>query len=71
MVQIGMGLVAGLALAAVFTRAIAGFLYGVELWDLTIGVAATVALGLAGVLASLVPAARAGRTDPATTLRSD
>jgi len=71
MVQIGMGLVAGLALAAVFTRTIAGFLYGVEPWDLTTVLGVTVGLGLAGVLASLVPAARAGRTDPATTLRSD
>ena len=71
MVQIGIGLAAGLVLAAVFTRTIAGFLYGVEPWDLTTVLGVTVGLGLAGVLASLVPAARAGRTDPATTLRSD
>jgi putative ABC transport system permease protein len=60
------GVVAALALA----RLLAGLLFGVEPSDpVSIGAAAALLL-LAGALAALFPALRAGRTDPAMALRS-
>ncbi|MEO8451156.1 MAG: FtsX-like permease family protein, partial [Gemmatimonadota bacterium] len=66
-----MGIAAGLVAALALTRFMRGVLYGVDSWDpLTF---AGVAIGLLGIaaLASAVPARRAIRIDPATTLRDD
>ncbi len=65
------GAVVGLALAAAFTRVLAGMLYGVSPWD-----PGTMAAVLAGVLAvallaSLVPSIRAARLDPMEVLREE
>ena len=65
------GCLAGLALAAVFTRSLAGMLFGVSAWDsLTLaGVAALVVA--VSAIASLLPALRAARLDPMQVLRED
>jgi putative ABC transport system permease protein len=65
----GLGLVLGLALAAVAAKLIASLLYGIGPFDLVTFAAVTgVFLGTA-ILATLVPAGRAARTDPIDVLR--
>ena len=66
---LGAGLGVGGALAG--GRALASLLYGVPAWDpLTLGLGCGTVLAGA-VLASLIPARRAARVDPATALRAD
>ncbi len=65
------GLAAGLVLALAAGRALGALLYGVRPFDpATLG-AALGALGLAGIVASLVPAWRAARVDPLRAMRSE
>ncbi len=71
MVLAGLGTLVGVAAAAVVSRVMESFLFGIEPIDpLTFGV---VVVGLAAValLASWLPARRAARLDPATTLRHE
>jgi putative ABC transport system permease protein len=65
------GCVAGLALAAAFTRLLAGMLYGVSPSDVPtmVGVAATVIA--VSIVASLLPAIRAARLEPMQVLREE
>lgn len=66
-----LGSLAGLALAAGFTRALAGMLYGVSPSDaLTLGAVVGLVLAVAAV-ASLAPAIRAARLDPLRVLRDE
>ncbi|MBL8985350.1 MAG: ABC transporter permease [Gemmatimonadetes bacterium] len=65
------GVVLGLAGALVATRAIAAMLFGVSHLDPITYLGVTGVLALAALLASAVPAWRAARVDPATTLRSE
>ncbi|MBM4186705.1 MAG: FtsX-like permease family protein [Gemmatimonadetes bacterium] len=65
------GALGGLAGAALLARSIAGFLYGVTPADLPSYLAATGALLLAGLIASVMPGWRAGRVDPVRALRAD
>ena len=64
-VGIGIGLVAFLVLA----RLLSSLIYGVGATDALAIAVAILALLMVGVLAALVPAARASRTDPANVLR--
>jgi putative ABC transport system permease protein len=64
------GLVIGLSLSALGTRFIEAMLYGVASTDLATFVGVPAVVGMAAIMACLVPAARAARIDPATTLRS-
>jgi predicted permease len=65
------GIVAGLALALALTRFLSSFLFSVTATDpVTLGGVA-VALGLAALAASYIPARRATRTDPVEVLRAD
>ncbi|NNF27188.1 MAG: ABC transporter permease [Gemmatimonadetes bacterium] len=65
------GVVVGLVVSAVATRAMAALLYGVSPVDpVTFGGVAAV-LAFVAALASWVPAARATRIDPVETLRGD
>ena len=65
----GLGLVLGLALAAVAGKLMASLLYGIGPFDLVTFAAVTgVFLGTA-ILATLLPAGRAARTDPIVVLR--
>lgn len=66
-----LGIGAGLVLALVLARLIAGLLYGVAPADPPSLVLAAAALLAAGGLAALVPGLRAGRTSPIESLRAD
>ena len=67
----GIGLLAGLALCAVALRALSSVLYGVGVYDATTLVLVVVTLGIVIIAATLVPALRIGRIDPAVTLREE
>jgi ABC-type antimicrobial peptide transport system permease subunit len=67
----GLGIVAGLVGALAATRLLAGLLFGVGPTDPATFVATAAALALVAVLASLLPALRAIRTDPADALRAE
>jgi len=66
-----LGIAAGLALAILLTRFLAGFLFSVTPTDpLTLGLVAAT-LAAAALAASYIPAVRATRTDPVEVLRAD
>jgi predicted permease len=67
----GVGLLAGLGLAAVAVRAVSGVLYGVTSADPFTWVVATLALSGTASLANFIPALRAARIDPMKALRID
>jgi ABC-type lipoprotein release transport system permease subunit len=67
----GVGIVVGLALAAVLTRSLGGFLYGVEPFDpLTFAVVPLLLIAIA-LAACAIPARRAMGVDPMTALRDE
>jgi putative ABC transport system permease protein len=65
------GLVCGLALAVVVSRAMATIIYGVEPLDWISLIASTCVLGLVAGIAALFPVLRATRVDPMTVLRTE
>jgi ABC-type antimicrobial peptide transport system permease subunit len=65
----GIGIVIGVAGAAVLTRLMASLLFGVNPLDWVTFVVVALGLGLTALLASYLPAMRAARTDPAIALR--
>lgn len=66
-----LGCAAGLALASLFTRLLAGMLYGVSPWDaITMSVVIALVIGVS-VAASLLPAIRAARVEPMSVLRNE
>jgi len=68
---VAVGLVAGVAATVALASTVQRFLYGVEAADpVSLAGAAGVLLG-AGLAAAIVPAVRAGRTDPMTALRAE
>ena len=71
LLAIGPGLVAGTLLSAAGARGLRALLYGVTPSDPLTLAGACLVLGLAGVLASLVPAARAARVDPLIAMRAE
>jgi putative ABC transport system permease protein len=65
------GIVVGVAGAAMLTRLLSAFLYGVSAIDpIAFVISALTLLGV-GTVAAFLPAWRAGRVDPATALRAD
>ena len=67
----GVGIAVGLVLAFMLTRFLSSFLFSVTPTDpITLGLVA-VALGVAALAASYIPALRATRTDPVEVLRAD
>ncbi len=65
------GLVAGLFLCAVALRAMRSVLYGVGVYDATTLVSVVLTLVAITLMATLVPALRIARIDPAKTLRDE
>ena len=66
-----LGCVAGLVLAGVFTKVLAGMLFGVSPWD-AITMTGVIALVIAvSIAASLLPAVRAARVEPMQVLRDE
>jgi len=63
------GIVCGVAAAALLTRAMSALLFGVSAHDPLTYAAVAIALGGTAVLASYLPARRAARVDPAEALR--
>jgi hypothetical protein len=68
---VAVGLVFGLGGALLAGSALSGLLFGVQAWDPVSLAAASVLLGGVGTLAAWLPARRAVRVDPNTTLRAD
>jgi putative ABC transport system permease protein len=66
---IGIGVVTGLAGAAVSARLLSGLLFGVGALDRVVVLLVVVAAGAAGLVAAVFPARRATRVDPTTSLR--
>jgi len=65
------GLAAGLLGAVALSRAVSGLLFEVRPADPTILLVTTCGLGAVAMLASLLPALRATRIDPARALRAE
>ena len=65
----GLGLVGGFAAALVAGRLMAGMLYGVQPNDPAVLAAVPVVLGLVALVATIIPAHRASRVDPAIAMR--
>lgn len=65
------GVMIGLAIAALFGRSIQALLFETSPYDVTMLGATVIVLGVAAVLASLGPAVRAARVDPAISLRAE
>ncbi len=64
-----LGIVLGVAVAAVGTRVLSGLLYGVESADLTTFVGMSATMLLVGMVASYLPARRASGVDPVESLK--
>jgi ABC-type antimicrobial peptide transport system permease subunit len=67
--MVAIGIVLGVMIAVALTRLLSGFLYGVTATDPVAMIGAAVVLLTVGVVAALIPALRASRTDPAIVLR--
>jgi ABC-type antimicrobial peptide transport system permease subunit len=65
------GMVAGLVVALLATRALASFLYGTSVRDPWVMLASVSALTAVASAASLIPAIRAARIDPMAALREE
>jgi len=71
MTQIGIGLAIGVPIAVAGGRALASQLFAVKSYEPRIIALAALTLGLAALLAGLLPAMRAASTDPIKALRSE
>jgi len=69
--QVGMGLVLGLPAAIGAGKLMASQLFGVEPWDPVMLMVATLLLGLAALVASVLPAWRAASVQPMVALRTE
>ena len=65
------GVAAGLAGAYALTRLMESLLFGVKAWDAITFAGVALALSLAALAASYIPAVRAARLDPTAALRQD
>jgi putative ABC transport system permease protein len=69
--QIGIGLGIGIPLAILAGKLMKDQLFGVKPWDPAMLVAATLLLGLAAIVASVVPVRRAAGVEPMQALRNE
>jgi predicted permease len=68
---VAIGVVVGIGLALAGGKLVSSLLYGISPRDPVIITVAAITLGLIGIVACLIPAARAARVDPVTALRAD
>src|SRR5262249_37753094 len=68
--QLGIGVLVGVGFAAILARAVQAMLSGVKPWDPVVFALVVSALSVAGLVASVIPAARAARLDPVEALRT-
>ena len=66
-----LGCVAGLGLAAAFTKVLAGMLFGVSPWDAITMTGVTALVIAVSIAASLLPSTRAGKVEPMQVLREE
>jgi putative ABC transport system permease protein len=71
MITVGVGILAGVLAAVALSRFIASLLYAVRPDDPTTFLAISLLIATVALAASLIPARRAMRVDPASTLRSE
>jgi hypothetical protein len=71
LILIAIGVTLGLTAARLLGDSIRAFLFEIEPADVRITAAAVTVLAIAALTASVLPAWRAARTDPATTLRAE
>ena len=69
--QIGIGLALGIPTAIAVGKLMTDQLFGVEPWDPIMLALATLLLGLAGLLATVIPAQRAASVEPIVALRTE
>jgi predicted permease len=69
LMPVALGLLVGVCAAAVAVQALESLLYGIDPVDAPTFAGAVVTLSLCAAIACLLPARRAGRIDPAATLR--
>jgi predicted permease len=69
--QVGLGLALGIPVAIGAGYLIAGKLFGVRPWDPLLLSGATLLLGLAALIAAVIPARRAASVDPMESLRAE
>lgn len=67
----GLGVILGSIAAMLLTRSLASFLFGVKPLDPLTFLATPAVLATVGLLASIIPAVRAARVDPAVALRDE
>jgi len=65
------GLVAGIVIARIGSKLVAGLLYGIPATDAVTFVGVAFVLGLSGLAAAFIPARRAARVDPLAAIRAD
>ena len=69
--QVGVGLALGMPAAIGAGRLMSGQLFGVQPWDPVMLALATLLLGLAALVASVIPAWRAAGVEPMVALRTE
>jgi putative ABC transport system permease protein len=69
--QVGVGLLVGIPAAIGAGKLIADQLFGVKAWDPVMLGGATLLLGLAALVAAIIPAQRAASLDPVVALRAE
>ena len=68
---LGFGIVVGLIASFGLSRLLSGLLFGIEASDPVTFIGVPLVLAAVGTLASVLPARKATRMDPATSLRGD
>src|SRR5262245_15713232 len=71
LMRVATGVVLGLVIALVASRALVSMLYGVERWDPVTFAGTAVLLGAVAIVATWLPARKATRVDPMVTLRTE